>query len=329
MGANEGQEGVGLNPTIDFVAGTISGMTSLVVGFPFDTVKVRFQSPAIAGKYHSTFNAITTIIREERFIGLYKGITSPLATVALMNGLVFASYRLLLKLQLPNAGTLPTIAQIALAGAGSGIISSIVTTPTELIKIRQQATLTPTTARQMALQILREGGLPSLYRGLTATALRDCGYGAYFAVYEATCRYFSRPTGPSEPSTILDHVETEITQLSWGALLLAGGLAGVAGWVATFPFDVVKTRVQGSQPMPVISTAALALPPGMSQPLLARDIVVKDMNPYRTTLSTIIHSYRNEGVGVFFRGLSPTLIRAIPVNMVTFATFEAMVHFLS
>jgi hypothetical protein len=76
-------------------------MASLVVGFPFDTgmsifrslsdivytisflyfriqVKVRFQSPAIAKKYHSTFHAITTIIREERFIGLYKGITSPL-----------------------------------------------------------------------------------------------------------------------------------------------------------------------------------------------------------------------------------------------------------
>jgi len=189
--------------------------------------------------------------------------------------------------------------------------------------------LTPTTARRMALQILREGGIPSLYRGLTATALRDCGYGAYFAVYETTCRYFSRPTGPSESSTILSQVETEMTRLSWAALLLAGGLAGVAGWVATFPFDVVKTRVQGSQPIPVISTTALALPSGIAQPLLAREVFVNDINPYRTTISAIIHSYRNEGMGVFFRGLSPTLIRAFPVNMVTFATFEAVVHFLS
>lgn len=73
-------------------------MASLVVGFPFDTgarfifpswrsvlmpcnlpaVKVRFQSPAIAGKYHTTFGAIATIVREERVLGLYKGITSPL-----------------------------------------------------------------------------------------------------------------------------------------------------------------------------------------------------------------------------------------------------------
>jgi hypothetical protein len=46
------------------------------------------------------------------------------ATVALMNGLVFASYHFLMKLQLEHANAIPTLGQIALAGAGSGIISS-------------------------------------------------------------------------------------------------------------------------------------------------------------------------------------------------------------
>ena len=121
-----------------------------------------------------------------------------------MNGLVFASYRFLLKIQLDNPTSIPTITQIALAGAGSGIVSSyvtgfrqsfrkqsitskllrscrIVTTPTELIKIRQQSLLTQTTARKVIFQILHENGVAGLYRGLTVTALRDCGYGAYFA----------------------------------------------------------------------------------------------------------------------------------------------------
>ncbi|KAF9482995.1 carnitine/acyl carnitine carrier [Pholiota conissans] len=361
---------VALNPTIDFIAGTIAGMSSLVVGFPFDTVKVRFQSPAIASKYHSTFNAIATIVREERFIGLYKGITSPLATVALMNGLVFASYRFLLKLQLPDAACVPTLAQIALAGAGCGIVSSIVTTPTELIKIRQQALLTPTTARQVAWQIFRENGVRGLYRGLPVTALRDCGYGAYFAAYEATCRYFSSPP-PSAGTNILAEVESQLTQLSWPALLLAGGIAGIAGWVVTFPLDVVKTRVQGSQPMlvpvsestgprggvspssgsssspggvsgrgglhktrlhegtPLIKGMGHPLPGGNENGKVAAKTKMRDVNPYRSTWSTIVHSYRNEGMAVFWRGLSPTLIRAIPVNMVTFAMFEAVVHTLS
>jgi len=240
-------------------------------------VKVRFQNPAVASKYHSTIHAITTIVREERFVGLYKGITSPLATAALLNGLVLASYKFFIKVQLDNPNSIPTIAQIALAGAGSGIVCSIVVTPTELIKIRQQSLLTQTTARTVALQIIRENGVAGLYRGITATALRDCGYGAYFAAYEATCRYLS--------STSTNQ------QLSWAALLLAGGIAGIAGWLFTFPFDVVKTRMQ-SQPMPPTSTPVPNLLPTArsTTPLLGREpLTLRDINPYQTMLSTILH----------------------------------------
>lgn len=41
--------------------------------------------------------------------------------------------------------------------------------------------LIPTKTRQVALKIFRENGIRGLYRGMLATALRDCGYGAYFA----------------------------------------------------------------------------------------------------------------------------------------------------
>lgn len=118
-----------------------------------------------------------------------------------MNGLVFASYRFFMKFQLDNPESVPTLTQIALAGAGSGIVSSyaieillwrlsfcfshsfqfsIITTPVELVKIQQQSQLTRTTARSVAWQIYNRHGLQGLYRGITVTALRDCGYGAYF-----------------------------------------------------------------------------------------------------------------------------------------------------
>ncbi|KAH6919243.1 carnitine/acyl carnitine carrier [Coprinopsis sp. MPI-PUGE-AT-0042] len=323
---------VQLDPTLDFIAGTISGMASLAVGFPFDTVKVRFQSPTISGRYTSTFQAISTIVREERLSGLYKGIASPMATMALMNGLVFSSYGFLMKLQLERAGTLPSLTQVALAGAGAGIITSLITTPTELIKIRQQSLLTPTTARQVTMQIIRESGFQGLFRGITATALRDTGYGAYFLTYEATCRYFK--SSPGDP-------------LSIPALLLAGGAAGIAAWAITFPFDVVKTRIQASQP--IYSAAATtvvhnnhthpsiargystmsASTPLLLQTVDAKESPPRDINPYRSTWSTFVNSYRADGAGVFFRGLAPTLIRAVPVNMVTFAAFEAVVSAFS
>jgi solute carrier family 25 carnitine/acylcarnitine transporter 20/29 len=105
------------------------------------------QTPEMAGHYEarSTFQAIATIVREERVAGLYRGIASPLVcpnyaridfelifgfplqlTVALMNGLVFASYKFLLKLQLGDSDSVASLTQIALAGAGSGIVSSCV-----------------------------------------------------------------------------------------------------------------------------------------------------------------------------------------------------------
>jgi solute carrier family 25 carnitine/acylcarnitine transporter 20/29 len=101
-------------------------------------------------------------------------------TVALMNGLVFASYNFFLRLQCPGIAD-ASLAQITLAGVGSGIVSAVVTTPTELIKIRQQQFTGASTARGVAAGIVRAGGIAGLYRGALATALRDCGYGAYFA----------------------------------------------------------------------------------------------------------------------------------------------------
>ncbi|EIM86944.1 mitochondrial carrier [Stereum hirsutum FP-91666 SS1] len=392
-------DAVDLDPTLDFAAGTIAGMAALVVGYPFDTgdvpqhrhiVKVRFQSPATQARYRSTSHAITTIVREERFLGLYKGIYSPLASCALLNGIVFASYRFFLRLQLHHAGQVPTLTQIGLAGAGCGVVSAYValssvartaevtlkfiTAPIELIKIHQQQSLEPIhirgstssttpTARALAAQIFKERGIAGLYRGITATVLRDTGYGAYFLGYEATIRFLSPPLSSPAHMANQDPLLAEMSttlSLSWAPLLIAGGVAGILGWVCTFPFDIVKTRIQGSfdgsipgthpHPHQSLSTSPSPTPrptsspspvraPASTSPLLPNPSstpsgggggsVSTDLYPYRTTWSTIVHSYRTEGVRVFFRGLAPTLIRAIPVNMVTFGTFEAIVHAFS
>ncbi|KAF5386377.1 hypothetical protein D9757_006643 [Collybiopsis confluens] len=351
-----------INPTIDFIAGTVGGAASLVVGFPFDTVKVRFQNPQFASKYSSTMNALTTIVREEKFVGLFRGITSPLvrsffspifdeidgglfkAAVALMNGLVFASYRSLLKMQLDRIDAIPTLSQIALAGAGCGAISSIITTPTELVKIRQQSLVTPTSAKQVVWDIFKRSGVRGLYRGATSTILRDSGYGAYFWAYEATCRYLTSSTSStarsSETWLVVHEFDHQPNQSSWATLLAAGAVAGIAGWIFTFPFDVVKTRMQGTElsslssspwnARAASSTFIFPTTPVWSQMYSTKAATaVQLQSPYRTTWSTIVHCYRTEGARVFVRGLSPSLIRAIPVNMTTFATFEAVVHALS
>ncbi|KAH8087279.1 mitochondrial carrier domain-containing protein [Filobasidium floriforme] len=365
-----------LDPRIDFLAGTVAGAAGLLAGQPLDTVKVRFQSPQYKGRYPSTWSAIRAIVKEESPRGLFKGVTSPMAGIAFINGVIFTSYGFFMRLPLPLPGLgppasangtsnggegEPSLLRIGLAGAGSGFVASFLSAPTELIKIRQQSAPTnvsPTTVGVLR-SIVRTEGLRGLYRGWGATAGRELAYGPYFITYEGLCRYFrsrkkpdyassntpntpyashftdphahghphSRSSSLSEPplmayttdvatahkhahghghggghDNLIREAEAEMNELSWGELMLAGGLAGMVSWTATFPLDVLKTRIQSVQPD---STGKV---------------------PGRISIITAAKSaVRADGIRVFWSGLAPTLIRAFPANCVVFLTFEAIV----
>lgn len=72
--------------------------------------------------------------------------------------------------------------------------------------------------------LYREGGLRSVFRGSGATVLRDGpGSAAYFAAYEVTKGMLTTPGS---------------TELNLGAVIFAGGMAGVAMWSIAIPPDV-------------------------------------------------------------------------------------------
>lgn len=82
-------------------------------------------------------------------------------------------------------------------------------------------------------------------------------------------------------------------------VLVAGGFAGIASWVAATPLDVIKSRMQMD---------------GLKQ------------RAYRGLLDCVVASARQEGLGVFFRGLTINSARAFPVNAVTFLSYEYLLH---
>jgi solute carrier family 25 carnitine/acylcarnitine transporter 20/29 len=170
--------------------------------------------------------------------GFYKGMSSPLAGVAAINSLLFGFFGAALR-KVSNTPDNPTLGEIFAAGSISGFINGFFSTPMELVKIRLQNQKMESVYRgpiDCVKRIVKDQGVKGLFRGLPTTLMRETpSYGgklmittAYFASYELFCR--SVP----EQSFVTPSV----------GMLLAGGLAGIIAWMATYPFDVVKTRLQ-------------------------------------------------------------------------------------
>jgi len=69
-----------------FVAGVFSGIAKLSVGHPFDTIKVRMQTSQHA-QFSGPLDCLLKTVRNEGFVGVYKGATPPLIGWMFMDSL--------------------------------------------------------------------------------------------------------------------------------------------------------------------------------------------------------------------------------------------------
>ncbi|KOS17450.1 Mitochondrial carnitine carrier [Escovopsis weberi] len=280
-----------------FAAGGFGGICAVVVGHPFDLVKVRLQT-ADRGVYSSAVDVVRkSVARDGLRRGLYAGVSAPLVGVTPMFAVSFWGYdagkQLVASLSPPDSATGGlSIPQIAAAGFLSAIPMTAITAPFERVKVilqvQGQRALAPgekprySGGLDVVRQLYRDGGLRSVFRGSAATLARDGpGSAAYFAAYEYIKRALS-PRGPDGQPT---------GQLSLTAITCAGAAAGVAMWIPVFPVDTVKSRLQTAEGS--VSIAG----------------VVREL-------------YGKGGYRAFFPGFGPALARAIPANAATFLGVE-------
>lgn len=83
---------------LEFVAGCIGGAAGVAVGHPFDTIKVRLQTQdAVNPKYRGTWHCFNQTLKSESARGLYKGMSSPMAGVSLVNAIIFGVHGNIMK----------------------------------------------------------------------------------------------------------------------------------------------------------------------------------------------------------------------------------------
>ncbi|CAN0171239.1 unnamed protein product [Ectocarpus sp. 6 AP-2014] len=288
------------------VAGTVGGVSGALVSYPLDTVRVRMQT---CGKTLGVAGTASMLFQEAGVAGFYRGVLSPMVGTGIIKAAVFGGYGLCQALVRRGTGKDNeelNLVDLGVAAMGSGLVGSFVVTPVERIKVVMQAALSssPSASSSVAARagggyanawgcargLVAEHGLRGgLYAGLGPTLLREVpGYAFYFATYEA-CKRVLLGNGSGEDS-------------SRGPVLLktavSGALAGIAAWLPTYPADVVKSRMQsaGGSGAGMISTASVM--------------------------------WKTEGLAPFYRGLSPTIVRAMVNHAATFLVYEASMSFI-
>lgn len=140
----------------------------------------------------------------------------------------------------------------------------------------------------MTLKIVREeGGVRALYRGLVTTAVGVAPYvGINFAAYEAL-RGVITPPGKSSISR----------------KLACGALAGSISQTITYPFDVLRRKMQ------VV---------GMQD----------SSTKYNGAIDALKGILKTEGIRGLYRGLWPNLLKVAPSIATSFFTYELVKEFL-
>ena len=195
------------------------------------------------------------------------------------------------------------------AGVGSGMCSSIICAPLDLVRTRLQVwgniavrspqktmTTLPSTPMQVVQDILNKEGPKGLFRGLGATMVTvPLFWGVYFPLYEQTKHYVATHYQHMNPSFI-----------HCGSAVFTGAVADVL----CNPLFVIRTRLQ---------TQALHRQDTIS-PQSTSSSVSRINNP-TTMRQTATALYQTHGITVFWRGMSANLMGLSHVA-IQFPTYE-------
>ncbi|TRM68937.1 mitochondrial carrier domain-containing protein [Schizophyllum amplum] len=184
-----------------FIAGLGAGTSEAVaVVTPMEVVKIRLQAqmhsladPLEQPRYRNAGHAVYTIVREEGFSALYRGVSLTALRQATNQGANFTAYQEIKKLAhkyQPDLPELPSY-QHMIIGLISGAMGPFSNAPIDTIKTRlQRAPAMPNTTALQRIMFIgsdmwKQEGVRSFYKGITPRVLRVApGQAVVFAVYE-------------------------------------------------------------------------------------------------------------------------------------------------
>jgi len=212
-----------------FVAGAFAGAIDTCFTMPLDTLKTQMQINKTP-----MMQTLRTTVRANGFMGLYAGFPAFCLQASGKSAVRFFTYSLLSPLfPFESYPTASALTCGLLAGATE---ATIWTSPSERIKVMQQAASAKSGAQASSLSVLRNllqtQGVKGLYVGVVPTAARQSSSVAVrFMLYERIKKTFAE----SKTLSVLP---------SSAVSFLAGGTGGAVSVILNNPIDIIKSKVQ-------------------------------------------------------------------------------------
>lgn len=125
--------------------------------------------------YRGTYDCLKKIIQKESIGGLYRGISSPLASISVLNAVVFGVYgNVQRKTSEPDS-----LFSHFLAGSAAGLSQTLIASPMELVKSRVQIqngipnAIIHKSPFDCLKHVWRHEGRRGVFKGLGITIARD------------------------------------------------------------------------------------------------------------------------------------------------------------
>ncbi|KAI9687587.1 MAG: hypothetical protein M1822_002197 [Bathelium mastoideum] len=298
------QHPAALSPSIvETAAGFTAGIVSTLVVHPFDVVKTRLQVWVFAvrqvqrTRWGDTWRVTSELMREEvRGRAFYRGLMPNMIGNSVSWALYFLWYGNLKDMLLSLRGEDAQLASsdYFVASGVSGILTAVCTNPIWVIKTRMLSTARNAPGAYSGIvhgarEIWRCEGVPGFYRGLIPS-LFGVSHGAIqFMAYEQLKNHWAKSRGSKDNLTNLDYVNLSAISKAF------------AGTV-TYPYQVLRTRLQ------------------------IKDEATGTFLNVRGVARAI---WKQEGIGGFYRGLGPNIVRVLPSTCVTFLVYENTKHYLT
>lgn len=290
-----------MNTTKHLWSGAVSAMVSRTFLAPLERLKLEY---IVRGEQKNIFELVQTIATTQGLRGFWKGNLLNILRTAPFKAINFCAYDTYRKQLLRIFGNEETTnSQRFVAGAAAGMTATVLCLPLDTIRTKLVAHGGEALGGVMGAfhHVIQTEGFFSLYKGLVPSIMSMAPSGAvFYGVYDILkSAYLHSPEGRKRIQNMnqQDQELNVLEQLELGPMrtLLHGAIAGACAEVATYPFEVVRRRLQ-------LQVRATKL----------------------STLATCIKIVEQGGIPALYAGLLPSLLQVLPSASISFFVYEFM-----